>query len=145
MLCNLAYHIEAWTKWSPFCKHFSNASVWMEMFELHLTFHWSLIPVVQFSIGLGNGLAMNWQQAITWTNIDNVLWRLQGSMMAIDLHFLFNSKKRLNVTKMWYFVLCCSVMFCTKATMSLMIMYPALAVSWNVILKNAIFLLERHK
>ena len=58
---------------------FSNAFSLMKMFEFQLKFHWGLFLRVQLTTNehwLGNGLAPNRWQAITWTNDDPVQWRI---------------------------------------------------------------------
>ena len=66
---------------------FSNAFYWMKMFEFELNFHWSLFPRVQLtaiSIHLGNGLAPNRWQAITWNNVDHDLCPLMASLTPMS-------------------------------------------------------------
>ena len=43
------------------------------------------------NIGLGNGLALNRQQAINWTDDDIVYWCIYGSAGLRVLHFVLNS------------------------------------------------------
>ena len=57
------------------------------MFEFELNFHWSLFPRVQLtaiSIPLGNGLAPNRWQAITWNNVEHDLCRLMASLTPMS-------------------------------------------------------------
>ena len=50
---------------------FSSVFSWMKNFVLWFKFHWDLFPMVQLIISLigsSNGLTLNRQQAIIWTN-----------------------------------------------------------------------------
>ena len=56
-------------------RHFTddilNVLSWMKMHEIHLRFHWSLLPKFElkiFQIGSDNGLAPTRRQAIIWAN-----------------------------------------------------------------------------
>ena len=56
---------------------FSNAFTWIKVIVLWLWFHRCLFLWVQSIIHQhcsDNGLTPNMQQAITWTNVDHVLW-----------------------------------------------------------------------
>ena len=62
--------------WTAIFQTFSNTSIWMKTFVFWLKLHWNLLLCVQltitllFSIGLGNRLLVNRQQAIAQTNVD---------------------------------------------------------------------------
>ena len=58
---------------------FSNAFSWIKIYEFRLKLHWSLLIRVQWkyaSIGSDNGLAPTRRQAIIWTNVNPVQWRI---------------------------------------------------------------------
>ena len=64
---------------------FSDAFSWMKSFILWLKFHWSLFLRVQLTINqrgffLDNGLAPNRRQAIIWTNVDTIHWRIYAAL-----------------------------------------------------------------
>ena len=43
-------HIEAETKWQPFCRHFSHQFSWMKIVLFQLKFHWSLLSNIHLTI-----------------------------------------------------------------------------------------------
>ena len=59
----------------------SNAFYWMKIFAFRFKFHGSMFLGVtqQVRIGYHNGLMLNRQQGITWTNDDPVHWCIYGS------------------------------------------------------------------
>ena len=62
---------------------FLNAFSWMKSFVLRFEFHWGLFLRAQLamvSIGSGNGLVPNRRQAITWTNVEPVHWRIYAAL-----------------------------------------------------------------
>ena len=63
------------------------------MIAFRLKFDWNLLPRVPLTINqhcLGNGLAPNRRQAITWTNDDPVYWRIYAALGGEELIFLTN-------------------------------------------------------
>ena len=73
-------HTEAQTKWPTFLQMiFSNSFSSIKMFIFWLKFHWSLFLGVQLTVSQywsDNGLVLNRQQAITWTNDDTIHWHM---------------------------------------------------------------------
>ena len=54
----------------------------MENFEFRFNFHWSVFLGSNWqyeSTGSGNGLAKNWRQTITWTNVDTIHQRIYAA------------------------------------------------------------------
>ena len=62
---------------------YSNASSWNTKFDYLLRFCWSLFLRCNWqqpSIGLDNGLAPKWRQAINGTNADPIHWRIYAAL-----------------------------------------------------------------
>ena len=73
---------------------FSNAFSWMKIFVFWLKFHWRLFLRIQMtkdSTDSDNSLAMNRQQAITWTNVVIGYRRIYASL---DLNKLISKQRK---------------------------------------------------
>ena len=69
-----------------YCNFSDDVFSWMKSFVYKFKFNWSLFLSVQLTImGWGNGLAPSRWQAITWTNVDLVPWRIHAALGGDEL------------------------------------------------------------
>ena len=68
-------------------KIFANVFSWMKSFLFWLKFYWSLFLRVQLTINQHwfSGLALNRWQAIIWTNVDPIHWRIYAALGGDEL------------------------------------------------------------
>ena len=80
--CDILQLISPWTKWLQFHRRpvQMNENIWISN-KISLKY----VPWQNVSIGSDNGLVLSRQQAIIWTNVDPVHWRIYAALEGDEL------------------------------------------------------------